>query len=204
MKVCVGLLGLSLCLGCKDQAIRKGLVGGGSSRFEKKIETEIHLITVQYVSRSMLLLSRAGLSGDTHGSEALIDSLEKTESLPPGRRFLITLSPKNPSLPGSVENDVIYGSRNGFGNYKEALEAYQTGLREKIWIEKDGKKIPMAEYHMENTFGMTPSRNFLLVFPEDDLEGNRSVKLVLDGISPGMQREKLEFEIPMERYATSQ
>jgi len=190
-------------ISCREPTVKDALETGLSGTFERTIETPSHQLIVRYVPRLALLISRAGLDSNKLVSEALLDSLQKTDSLSEGLMFLLTLSSKNPSLPGSFENDVVYGVHNGFGNYRKALETYRIGWQDKIWIESGGLKIPLANYQMENTFGVTASRNFTLIFPNLSLTGNQQIKLVLDGLVPGMQREKLEFEIPRERYATS-
>jgi hypothetical protein len=189
--------------GCRNPTVREALEIETKRIFEKSFETQNHQITAKFISKTALVISRSGLDGSETLSDSLMDVLKKSDSLSDGWTFLLTLSPKNSSVPGSIENDVVYGIRNGFASYKEALAEYEFGWKEKIWIEYGGIKIPMANYRMENTFGMSPSRNFVLVFPETRITGNPKIKLVLDGIVPGMQREKLNFEIPMERYATS-
>lgn len=204
MKVAFGIVGLMLCLGCKPSGSLKEEIGQYESKLAKSIETRIHRVTVQFMPRRTLLLSRAGLHANLPVTGAFIDSLESLESLPDGLNFLLTLTSRSPSMPGSIENDVVYGTGSGFESFQEALAAYQTGWQDKIWIESEGRKYPLASYQMENTFGMTPYRNFTLVFPDISLAGTESITLVLDGITPGMARVKLEFEIPMERYAKSE
>lgn len=198
MKAPLGMVGLFLCFGCRQA---DPLFGRVDSIISKSIETRIHRVSVQFIPRRTLLLSRADTQEAVPISDALIDSLERAEPLPGGLCFLLTIASLRPSSPGDMENDIIYGTRSGFESFKKALAAYQTGWQDKIWIEAVGRKYPLASYQMENTFGMTPYRNFTLVFPDISLAGNESVILVLDGITPGMAREKLEFEIPMERYA---
>ena len=191
-------------IACRQQTVQDVLQTTVNKSHERTVDVPKHLLTVRYIPKMALLISRAGLEGDARVSKVLLDSLRKSDPIPEGLTFLLTLSPKHSSSPGSIENDVVYGSNNGFGNYEAALEAYQTGWREKIWIETDGRKIPLTHYQMENTFGMTASRNFTLLFPDLPATGNRRLKLVLDGLMPGMQREMLEFEIPMEQYAQSE
>jgi hypothetical protein len=197
------LFWIALGISCREPTVKEALKIGLRSGFERTLETPNHLLIIRYIPRTSLLISRAGLDQNAPVSEGLLDSLQKTDSLSEGWMFLLTLSPKKSSPPGSIENDVVYGAHNGFGSYREALEMYRTGWQDKIWIESGKARIPMANYQMENTFGMTPSRNFTLIFPKSSVTASPQIKLVLDALVPGMQREKLEFEIPRERYAIS-
>lgn len=196
------LVSLSL-LGCKQATVREILDEAASESAVIKVEAGNHLITARYVPPEALLLSRAGLERDVQVTDQLLDSLRNSEGLS-GWTFLLTISPRNPSTPGSLTDDVVYGANSGFANYQEAMAAYNFGLREKVWIESGETRIPLSNYQMENTFGMSPARNFTLTFSALEAKPRHKIKLVLDAIVPGMQREKLAFEIRTERYATSQ
>jgi hypothetical protein len=204
LQVLPALLATLLCSGCRQPSVKELVADARAGNPERTIELPQLVVSARFVPRSALLLSRAGLDEGRRVTRALFDSLQRQDAIPEGWNFLLTVAPRAPSRPGTVENDVVYGSNSGFGDYREALAAYQTGLAGKIWIEAGGRKIPLGSYQMENTFGMSASRNFMLVFPRTGLPDDRRIRLVLDGIAPGMQREKLEFEIPRERYATSE
>jgi len=65
--------------------------------------------------------------------------------------------------------DLIYASMNqGFDNYQIWFDKLTFGMKEYIYLyhEKIGK-IPLGLYQMDNTYGMTKERSFLLVFPKE-------------------------------------
>lgn len=197
---CLVALGI---FGCQQPTVRDILAESATQSGIRKIESANHVLTARYLAPEVLLLGRAGLDGGTRVTRRLLDSLRQQEDPAGGWTFLLTLSPAKPDFSGSHGDDVVYGGKSGFGSYREAMAEYHFGWQEKIWIEADGVKIPLANYQMENTFGMNPSRNFTLMFPAPGRQDLRKFKLVLDGIVPGMAREKIEFEIRTERYATS-
>lgn len=133
-------------------------------------------------------------------SDRLLDSLERENSAFKGLTFVLTLSPID-SNQKDFAHDVVYGKISGYESYKETLNAYQFGLKDKIWIESKGVKIPMLGYQMENTYGVSRSLNFTLLFPSWPGDSENKFRIVLDDIVPGLNREKIEFDLSMRRYA---
>lgn len=65
--------------------------------------------------------------------------------------------------------DIVYSSMDkGFDNYSIWLQKLMFSLRENISLLAEGEEIPLSFYNMENSYGMTKDRTFLLVFPRQD------------------------------------
>jgi hypothetical protein len=188
-----------LFVGCKSVLVRDVLAECKDPKFARTVEAGNHRIELRYLPRALRLLNKPGINDSSRFTRDFWDSVKQADPKP-GTIFLLTLSPKDTSKHGDFSNDIVYGPSGGFRDYREALNAYQFGLSDKIWVEAGGRKIPLAGYQMENTFGMTQSRTFVLAFPELARENRSSVKVVLDDIIPGLSRRKLEWDLTMRKY----
>gem|GEM_PF-3897883 len=120
--------------------------------------------------------------------------------------FFLRLDPKSDSTGPGFESDLIFGNQSGFDGYRSAQKAYAFGLKEKIWLEIGDKKVPLGSYQMENSFGMSRGRTFVLVFPPLApalMKENVEVTLVLDDIVPGLARKRLKWDLPVGKYDES-
>lgn len=200
--VAICVVGMSL-IGCQKPRIRDVIQELHSSAYSQRLQIRNHVIEARYVPPTLQALERADLDGSRILTRHLLDSLEHSISANPGISFLLTLAPSDTSTSRGLTNDVIYGASTGYSDYHEAMRAYQFGLKEKIWIEAGGKKYPLASYTMENSWGLTRSRNFFLVFrlPDDIRTGSvTEFQLVLDDIVPGLARRKIKWTLPIGEY----
>jgi hypothetical protein len=198
MRYPVALLLAVLFAGCKQPTIREVLDQAQSEVNTRTLEAGGHRMEIRYVSRTAQVLAGSGLDGSIRVSGRLIDSLKSGYGGPEGLTFLLRLSPKDSSKNIGFDHDVVYGNISGFGNYKETLQEYAFGLTKKIWLELDGTRIPLSNYQMENSFGVSRSRTFTLLFPElpQKYRGREAhVKIVLDDIVPGLARKKLDWTL---------
>lgn len=201
MKYLVVFLAL-VCTGCRTLRVGELRAEFGKSAYVRLIEAGNHEILVRFVPDLMWKVQGLGLEDSLRLSRSLLDSLTG-DTLAGGLRFLLSIRPKGESYGQGFSRDVVYGSIGGFRNYQEALETYQFGFKERIWLESGGRRIPMANYHMENSFGMDPGRNFVLCFSDmKDLIGGDKVTvfLVLDDLVPGLSRRKVEWTLPVGKY----
>jgi hypothetical protein len=192
---------LSFFLACNEPQVRDVLAEFHGSRYSKSLETREHKIEVRWVPQTLQLLNSVDPSTATKLTRTLLDSLKNKGGTRAGLLFLMRLAPRDSVRGANFKNDVIYGNLSGYANYQDALNAYQFGFREKIWLEVDGERVPLSNYQMENTFGMTASRTFALLFPELNRNARRfEVKLVLDDIVPGLARKKIDWILPVGKY----
>ncbi len=100
--------------------------------------------------------------------------------------------------------DLEYASmQQGFDVYSKWLNKLLFGLNEHIYLKTpELDEVPLVTYEMERSFGMTKSRNFLLVFPAEFnekkiLESNWiKVKIKEFGLATGTL--SFEYEMPLE------
>jgi hypothetical protein len=197
----VGLL-LAACgalSGCRQASVRDLIREFRGPRYERSVSTSDLRIRLRYIPRTMEVLSRAEVDSLRPVTSALLDSLEGIYRLGDGIRFLMRIDPLDSSMSEDFANDIIYGTSAGYASHSEARASLADGLQEKIWLEVDGSKIPMDRYLMENSFGMTPGRTFVLLFPPLPRASIRRIrlKLVLDDIVPGLARHKLDWTFPV-------
>lgn len=183
--------------------VKSSLLG---QKYIQSFEVGNHRIKVQYVPRVLKLLMHSRMDSNSRISNSLLDSLEKDFGESNGITFVLHLEPKDASSGPGFESDLIYGNMSGYGNYQEALQAFAFGLKEKIWLEVNESMLPMRSYQMENTFGMTRGRTFVLLFskpPGFEKGAEISATLVLDNIVPGLARKKMEWTFPVGKYDES-
>lgn len=166
------------------------------------IESNNHEIVVRYVPKVMQVIGRSGLEDSARISNTIMDSVAALDSSDEVL-FLLSIRPKGDSAGPGFSRDVIYGNIGGYQSYQEALSAFQFGFKERIWLESGGIRFPLANYHMENSFGMTPGRTLVLGF--HGLSRIRTGKktllsLVLDDLVPGLSRKKLEWVLPVGKH----
>ena len=188
-----------LAAGCRPRTVGEAVAEFSGRDYRQSTQTNRFQVEVRFLPVALQVLTEARLSQDRAVTRQLLDSLSRDRNLG-GLAFLLRVGPSDTGRSATFENDIVYGRDNGFGDWRKALTEYQFGLKEKIWLESDGQKIPLSNYQMENSFGLTPGRSFLLHFPEHPVGRDRArkVTLVLDGIAPGMGRWRTEWVIPRE------
>ncbi|MDD3050526.1 MAG: hypothetical protein PHR06_05205 [Candidatus Cloacimonetes bacterium] len=68
-----------------------------------------------------------------------------------------------------TSKDLLYHAMTqGYENYQQWFNKLSFGLKEYIYLYHDKiGRIPLGLYQMDNTYGMTKERSFLLVFPRE-------------------------------------
>jgi hypothetical protein len=194
------LAGLAFLAGCRSPRVGELAREMRGPAYARTLTTPHHVLEVRYLPRALRLAGEFGLSDSTRLTPALRDSLAELSGAAE-LVFVMRLAPKDEEADPTFANDVVYGRLSGYASYAEAQQAYASGLQERIWLEADGRKIPLAGYQMENSYGMSPARTFLLSFPEfGALRKARTVQLVLDDIVPGMARQKITWKLPVGKY----
>lgn len=187
-----------LFTGCRNK-VSDVFRNSQGKEYSRVVETPGHQATLRFLPRAASLLMSSGVDSSTLVTAALLDSLEEALGTGRGLTFLMRLEPLGAGPGPDLGKDLLYGDAAG----GETFSAYTFGMTEKIWLEVDGHKIPLTRYQVENTFGMEPGRNFMLLFP--DIRANESgtntvIHLVLDDILPGLGRRKIEWKIPVGEY----
>lgn len=184
--------------GCRYRTVEDAVRELRGPKYARLMETQNHRLEFRYVPKDLRLLTCYGLKGSRVIDRKLLDSLKSIEGMAKGMVIHLTIGPKNDTLPPSdMSNDVIYGTISGFQDYRDALQEYQFGLQEKVWIESGGRRFDMATYHMSNTWGMTKSRTFTLLFEiPDSLLERENVTLVAESVVPGFGRKKFAWTHP--------
>jgi len=168
-----------------------------SDRYKQVIQPGNHKITLQYVAPQLSALIQSQIDSSTVLSKTQLDSLVTSIKMH-DLSFYLTLSPKVDTGGWDLKKDVIYGGLSGEATYQETLNKYLFGLKENIWVEWNGVKYPLLQYHMVNTWGITPSRSFVLSFRElFPINEKNTIFLVLDNLVPGQGRDKIKFEFPL-------
>jgi hypothetical protein len=201
-KICLGLILFGLS-SCRDPDFGEVLDQLRGNRYVQSIQVGNHVVTVRYLPHSLQVMGRAQVDSAIPLTAALCDSLKSTATASQGVSFLLTLAPRDTTAVKGLANDVVYGDHSGYATHQEATQAFLFGLKEKIWMEAGGKKIPLANYTMENNWGMAPDRSFFLVFPlpSGKKPGEKfSFELVLGDMVPGMTRKKMTWTLPLGKY----
>lgn len=203
MKLMAGCLLVLALSACRSPKVAEVIGDLRSPAYCKRLETESHVIKVRYLPLALQILGRADMEGDRLLTRELLDSLRQAKSQKATLSFLLTLAPADTSPGTGLEQDVLYGRLSGYSDYREAIQAYKFGLKEKIWLEAGGKKYPIANYTLEDSWGMTHSRDFFLSFhvPEGlQPDEKAEFQLVLDDIVPGLARRKITWILPIGDY----
>lgn len=203
MKTPFILAAVCLFAGCRQTTLREVLEAERATAQELSFEAGNHRIEVRLVSRVSDLLARSGLPDGAKVDRGLLDSLAEASGGFMGHTFVMRIGPKDTVARQGFANDLIYGPHAGYADHREALQAFQTGLREKIWLEIDGRRVPLANYQMENNFGAAPGRTFILLFPRTPGSAGRDtrkVKLVMDDVVPGLGRKKTDWLLQAGKY----
>jgi hypothetical protein len=192
----VFLTGLVLLCGCEQKSVRELKAKFSGDMYERSVEAPNFVIRARYLPPIMREIMAYGLPDTARPSRKMLDSLHAKRGNPPGMGLLLRIDPKT----AGPTRDLIFGTENGYGNYRIALDQFSRGLEEKIWIEINGVRISMRGYQMENSFGMSSGRTFVLLFPS--LEYGHQDKpdgftLILDDIVPGLSRKKLNWMLPV-------
>jgi hypothetical protein len=186
-------------LGCREPTVlemRKSLL---SKEYCRDAEAELHRISVRYVPPALRILTQFKPDSARILDKRLTDSLRQDAGSMDGIIFHLRIDPKADAKPGDFDDDLIYGTKSGYGGYQENLNAFLFGMKERIWLESDGRKILMTGFQMENNFGMSKGRTFVLAFP-GMAQGTRKYKkieLVLDDVVPGLSRKKMAWTLPV-------
>lgn len=195
-----------LLQGCHSKQISEILKAVPEKSYTKMATTDYLRIEVRLVPKMVQVLGAAQLNQDRLLTAALVDSLNKENGRKYGMLFIMDITPIPETKAQNSSNDLIYSSIGGYQDYREALEAFQSGLNETVWLESGGKKISLVSNQMSNNFGMSPGRQFTMVFPEifrysdkDEIE----FYLVLDNLVPGLSRKKLEWKISKRKYEST-
>lgn len=198
----LGVIAGFILVGCKAVHVgdlRKEFEG---QAYLRSVEASQHVVEVRYVPNLKRLVERAGWEDTVLLTGKILDSLRR--SMPSvGPLLAMTIRPKDDSRSFDLSQDLVYGKTSGYTDYQQALENLQFGLKERIWIETRGHKIPLSHYHMENSFGMTRGRIFLLSFGAlDSAAGKKqdSLTLVLDDLVPGLSRRRISWNLPIGEY----
>lgn len=189
-------------VGCRSLSVSELRRKFETPEYIQRVECGHHRIEVRYIHRTLRILERSGIEDGARLTQAALDSLGKSDSSR-GLLFLLSIKPLEDSAASDSFEDVIYGGKSGFADYWEALEAFQSGFRDRIWIEHAGKRYPVGNYHLENTFGLTRGRNIVLTFNPSPNPGGQEAGpyyLVLDNLVPGLSRRKMEWTLPVGRY----
>lgn len=161
-------------------------------------------IEVQYVPENLDLISRSGLDSGAVVTRKMLDSLDRIHNASKVVRFQLRMSPLRIDSAAGIMNDVLYGTQFGYGMLQERTRDFQFGFKSKIWLEKNGRKVPLSVYHMENNFGISHSKTFILSFPNPSPEDKRaSMDLVLDDLVPGLARKKINWNLPVGKHDQS-
>lgn len=197
---------LFILLGCRGPEVREVVSSLTGKEYVRSLDAKAHRLEVRYTPKTLELLARSGIDGSTAVSDRILDSLEKAYGMGEGLQFQLRIDPLDSGFRGDFSNDLVYGRQSGYGSFPATLKAFTEGLQERIWLECDGEKIPLGRYQMENSYGMTPGRTFVLLFPLPSrlAKGKRAdLTLVLDDIVPGLARRKLEWTLPVGEYDRS-
>ncbi len=199
----IGLLGYA-AMGCQPKTVGLAVQAMSSDAYVRKLETGNHKIEFRFIPETLYYLKFSSLDSNRAFTPKLVDSIKHSGSLVYGLMFTMTLSPKiDTLLPTDYRNDVVYGEITGEENYRTVLNDFLSGLQSKIWLEIAGKKHMLRTYQMVNSWGMSKSRTFTLVFdPVENLVQAKKGKivLVLDNLVPGQGRDKLIWQLPINRY----
>ena len=199
------IIALLALIGCREPRVSEVLKDLSGSRYLRVAAAKDYSIEIRLMPRRMSVVALAGLEPGRIVTPELLDSLDRNAGLALGVQFYMRISPNDSTLP-SHENDLIYGSKNGFDSYQAALLAYQDGLARQIWAEASGKKYALSTGRMVNNYGLGRGREFVLVFPEGVLGGEgaeHDLTIVLDDLVPGLGRSRLTWNLNKSEYENS-
>lgn len=193
----------AMLAGCRHETVGEVIRGLRGDAYVKSIERGHHRLEIRFVPESLYYLTYSSLDTNRPFSRELLDSLKTKGYLGYGLMFTLTLGPRRDSLPPlDYRNDVVFGQISGEENYRAILERFRIGLPDRIWIEIDGKRMDLRTHQMTNSWGMSKSRTFTLLFdpPWEILPGKKgTVCLVIDNLVPGQARDKIRWDLPLNR-----
>lgn len=193
------LAGLS---SCRSPSVGDVLVELQGSEFVRSLEVPGYSMAFRYVPETQFRLLQGRITRGRSFDARLLDSLAELQGPRRGANFFLTVSPSRDTLsPLDFGNDVIYGQARR-GQSEAVVRKYMFGLGSSVWLESEGRRHDITSYTMSDGGGITKSRTFLLVFGTlEKLPQNRTLSLVSEGLVPGQGREKIQWKLPVSKYA---
>ncbi len=109
--------------------------------------------------------------------------------------------------PGDGSDLVYTRMGQGFDSYSQWLQNLLFGIGEEITVRlPDGTEVPLVDYRMERNYGTSPSRTFLLTFPNtwngQVLTARESLTLEIDefGLRTGSVKARFSLPFPAITY----
>jgi hypothetical protein len=198
----------SLLAGCQPRTVGEAMRHLRGEEYVRRLEAGNHKLDFQLVPEALYLLATGDVDTTLEFSRSLMKELKAKEATGYGLLFTMTLAPKIDSLsPTDFRNDVVYGQITGAADYRKTLDEFLFNLKTKFWLEAGGRRFEMSTYHMSNSWGLSKSRSFTLVFPKlSDLLPDRSgtLALVVEDLVPGQGRNRVEWELPINGFDFSE
>jgi hypothetical protein len=156
--------------------------------FVKKLEVEGLRLTAQYLPTDRLMIREFETAKDELArveQDTTLNTSQRLKAIEDVRsKVNTTRETYDKSLYFSLtvgyadeKEDIVYGKlRRGEQEYRLWLERLLFGLKERVYLQTATvEEIPLDVYQMDQTFGLTKYRKFLLVFPaESEGENHRS------------------------------
>jgi hypothetical protein len=159
---------------------------------------------IRLVPEALYYLTFSGLDSTRPFTKPLLDSLKSAQGDGYGLMFSLTLSPRADSLsPTDYRNDVVYGEITGEADYRKTLNDFLFNMSQKVWLEAGGIRHELRTYHMTNSWGMSKSRTFTLVFAAPDkliTSRNEPVDVMVENLVPGQGRNKFHWSSAISQY----
>lgn len=130
--------------------------------------------------------------GDAERAESLRSLGEEIDAIrsryAKSASFQLTIEPTDGS-------DLVY-RRLGVGDYEGWLQTLLFGLHDRLVLRAGAVDVTPSGYNMERTYGMTPSRTFLVSFPKADLplERGGEVDFAIEEFGLGTGSVTFRFE----------
>ncbi len=189
---------------CKDKTVNQVLHQLQSESYVQKLVVGNHKLEFRFVPETLYYLTRSNIDSTRSFSKKIIDSLKHNQGAGYGLMFTLTIAPKiDTLLPTDFRNDVIYGQITGEENYRKILDDFLFGLKTKIWVEANGKRFDLLTYNMSDSWGMSKSRSFTLLFDSIDAilpSSKDEIFLVVENLVPSQGRNRFSWKLPLSDY----
>jgi hypothetical protein len=191
-------------IGCMDPTIRDAIRATDQKSYLREFEADNLKFEIRFVPRIRAVLERCDFDSATGLTPARLDSLKAHSFGATGLMFLLTIGPKVNGTGNGMDlsKDLIYSNTGGYEDFRLAINAFLFGLKDKIWMECNGLRIPLSGYQMENNYGLAPHRTFMLFFPKLSCGevDERRLEIVMDDVVPGLARKKIQWTLPLGKY----
>lgn len=190
-----GLLSASALFSSCTSTVGEKLQSAQASAQTLNFESRHHRFSVRVVPPLVQAVRAAQLEDSATLDRRGLLRLHQVYQEKFGLVLVLGIDPKEKKAGFDLNQDLLYADLRPGESLQSLMERWCFALKEKIWLQSEEGPIPAQSVSLENSFGMTPNRNFVVLFAAAGLQNKKKVALIIDDILPGQERKTLPLTI---------